>query len=149
MSGSRERMDKALKEIVLPFLRKKGFKGSFNHFRRVNDDSIDLLTFWFSHYGGEFCIDIAKCSAKGIKDVSGNNILPNKVTAFDINPPERPRLKPDMSRHGDHWFNFGDLFKQHGEIRSPEEIAEEVITLVNNQAEKWWSDKNNITKHSL
>lgn len=149
MSEDRKKMNQALKTIVLPVLRAKGFNGSFNHFRRINKDSVDLLTFWFSNYGGEFCIDIAKCSEKGVVGVRGNIIPANKVKAWDFNDP-RVRLKPNMNElAGDYWFNFGDEFKQHSEIRPFDEIALEVVSLVENQAEEWWSDKGNITKSSV
>lgn len=148
MSETRKKMNDSLKRILLPVLRAKGFKGSFNHFRRINKDSIDLLTFMFNKYGGEFAIDIAKSSEKGVVGVNGKVIRPNKVIAWDFND-NRVRLKPRMDTViGDYWFNYGDEFKLHGEIRPFDEIAHEVVELIENQAEDWWSDKRNITKAS-
>ena len=36
-SKERDRMNQALKKIVVPFLREQKFKGLFLHFRRMND----------------------------------------------------------------------------------------------------------------
>lgn len=64
MSEARKKMNEALKEIVVPILREKGFKGSFPHFRRVSGKYLDLLTFQFSQWGGQFVVEIGKCSIK-------------------------------------------------------------------------------------
>nr|WP_268888411.1 DUF4304 domain-containing protein [Heyndrickxia shackletonii] len=40
-------MISALKKIVVPELRERGFKGSFPHFRRIFENKIDLITFQF------------------------------------------------------------------------------------------------------
>ena len=45
--SDREIMIKKLKEIVIPYIRDVGFKGSFPHFRRLAGKQIDLLTFQF------------------------------------------------------------------------------------------------------
>ncbi|WP_248561551.1 DUF4304 domain-containing protein [Niallia sp. NCCP-28] len=41
MSVGRDNMIAELKKIVIPELRKKGFKGSFSHFRRISEKKID------------------------------------------------------------------------------------------------------------
>ncbi|MEX2174453.1 MAG: DUF4304 domain-containing protein [Pirellulaceae bacterium] len=37
-----------------------GFRGSFPHFRRVGGRRIDLLTFQFSMFGGQFVVEVGK-----------------------------------------------------------------------------------------
>lgn len=49
-SNEREMMDNALKKVVIPFLRQQGFKGSLPHFRRMNENNIDLITFQFNKW---------------------------------------------------------------------------------------------------
>ena len=61
----REKMDEAIKEIVIPFLREKGFKGSYPHFRREQGDKLNLLTFQFSLSGPKFVVEISNCPLKG------------------------------------------------------------------------------------
>ncbi|MFF2886098.1 DUF4304 domain-containing protein [Paenibacillus sp. NPDC057967] len=68
----------ALKSIVIPSLRERGFKGTFPHFRRVNEKKIDLLTFQFDKYGGGFIIEIAVCSPAGHTHHWGNKFLRTK-----------------------------------------------------------------------
>jgi len=45
MHPVREKMNKALRTIVVPKLRKLGFVGQFPHFRRVRNDRAELLVF--------------------------------------------------------------------------------------------------------
>ena len=45
MNEDKKSMNKALNEIVVPELRKRGLKGSFPHFRRIMETQIHLLTF--------------------------------------------------------------------------------------------------------
>jgi hypothetical protein len=52
MASGRDEMIKALKNILIPVLREKGFKGSFPHFRRRLENRIDLMSFYFDKYGG-------------------------------------------------------------------------------------------------
>ena len=46
--NERKMMDNALKKVVIPVLRKLEFKGSLPHFRRMNENNIDLITFQFN-----------------------------------------------------------------------------------------------------
>ncbi len=61
-SEQRKNMDLAIKHIVVPILREQRFKGSFPHFRRKNENNIDLITFQFNRWGGSFVVELAKCS---------------------------------------------------------------------------------------
>ncbi|MGY8643866.1 MAG: DUF4304 domain-containing protein [Verrucomicrobiales bacterium] len=47
----RPEADEALKSIVVPDLRTRGFKGSYPNFFRERDGHIDLLGFQFNKYG--------------------------------------------------------------------------------------------------
>ena len=51
---ARAAMEVALKKIVVPELRTLGVRGSFPHFRRVEKQRIDLLSFQFYSSGGSF-----------------------------------------------------------------------------------------------
>lgn len=102
VSNSRLCMNSAIKKIVVPYLREHGFKGSFPHFRRKNDDNIDLITFQFNRYGGSFVVELAVCGIDGVTMSWGEEIPPNKVTAHDVN--KRYRLGGEKS--DDHWFDY-------------------------------------------
>jgi hypothetical protein len=131
MSDQRAAVDAALRSIVVPALRKAGFKGSLPHFRRIGEDKIDLLTFQFDKYGGGFVVEIAMCEPGGFVMPWGDVIPPAKVTAHHIASP-RPRLGP-AGIGQDHWFRFDTGV-------SPDDLANEVATLVRLHAEAWWRD---------
>jgi hypothetical protein len=65
MSSGRDEMIKALKSILVPLLREKGFKGSFPHFRRLLETRIDLISFFFDKYGGGFIVEIGASPVNG------------------------------------------------------------------------------------
>ncbi|MCP3746681.1 DUF4304 domain-containing protein [Paenibacillus sp. A3M_27_13] len=102
MSIERDTMISSLKEIVIPVLRHKGFKGSFPHFRKIDKEKIELLTFQFDKYGGGFVIEIAVCSSEGFTCSWGEKKPPNKVTAHDLHPDNRMRL------NNGNWFRYDD-----------------------------------------
>ena len=83
-NSSGKEMIKYLSELVIPVLRRKGFKGSFPHFRRLTSDRINLLTFQFDKYGRGFVIEIANCKVTGFTTYWGEKIQPNKLTAHDL-----------------------------------------------------------------
>jgi hypothetical protein len=109
--NEREQMIRELKNSVIPVLKKNGFKGSFPHFRRINEDKVNLITFQFDKWGGGFCIEITNGNPDGFKDVFGNFIEPKKMTAHDIVKRVRLGSKDDNS---DYWFRYdkksGDRF---------------------------------------
>lgn len=127
----RERMDKAITEIVVPFLRMQGFKGSLPHFRRIKDDRINLLTFQHSLYSEKFVIEIANCPIEGIIIDGRKEIKPNKCTAHHM----WHRLRLGSQEYNtDYWFDyektsfFSNVFKKR---------AKEIIEFWD-EAEKWW-----------
>lgn len=119
----------SLKNLVVPVLRERGFKGSFPHFRRLKNDQIDLLTFQFDRHGGGFVIEISKCPPEGFTTAWGKQILPNKVTAWDMN--ERHRLGAPAG--GDHWFRFDDG-------TPTDRVASSAVSHLG-EADLWWSTK--------
>ena len=49
----------ALKQITVPFLRQKGFKGSFPKFKNLNNDIEYSVVFMFSQFGNQFSVELA------------------------------------------------------------------------------------------
>lgn len=121
----------SLKNIVIPRLHERGFKGTFPHFRRVTERKIDLLTFQFDKYGGGFIIEIAVCSPNGHTHKWGEKVLPSKVTAHDLHPDNRLRIGDK-----DEWFRydrriiFGDIYNK---------VAKKVLKNLS-VADDYWSD---------
>jgi len=103
--STREDIDAALKKFVIPALRERGFTGSFPHFRRVKED-VDLLTFQFDRNGGGFVIETAKGKKEGFTTHFGKHIPANKLTAWDLHPNQRKRLRPGADGSTDSWFRY-------------------------------------------
>jgi len=128
----RQKIDQAIKDITIPFLRDKGFKGSLPHFRRQQSDGINLLTFQHSLYDSKFVVEIANCPAEGITTHWGKEIPKNKVTAHDMGE----RLRLGSEKHNtDYWFDYGkkSIF---GDVNK--KLAKEIIELWG-EAESWWN----------
>lgn len=102
---SRSEMESALKRIVVPELRRAGFRGSFPHFRRLHQ-AVDLVTFQFDRHGGGFVIEVAIGNPSGLTTHWGKHIPANKLTAWDLNPVQRKRLKPVSGSGTDSWFRY-------------------------------------------
>jgi hypothetical protein len=131
----------ALEEHVIPVLRKRGFGGSFPHFRRITPDAVRLLTFQFHIYGGSFFIEVASCSAEAYTGW-GAHIPADKVCAHDL-PFGRTRLGA-VDNQVDHWFKFDELhefpnnstttfYKRDGDPY--ERAAKAVLPFL----EEWWN----------
>jgi hypothetical protein len=134
MSDDRSQMIAALKAHVVPELRRRGFKGSFPHFRRASDHRIDLLTFQFDKWGGGFVVEIAVCPPDGIMMAWGEHIPPAKVTAHHVNH----RLRLGAKGKGqDHWFRYDGEFQRLHADRF-EIVAKDVVPYLDSQAEAWW-----------
>lgn len=133
-SIERQMMDNALKKIVVPYLREQGFKGSFPHFRRKNDNNIDLITFQFNRWGGSFVVELTTCPLEGIITHWGKEIPPNKVTAHDVN--NRFRLGAKSKDEDGIWFNF-----ENARFESEyEELASIIIGLLKINEPTWISN---------
>ena len=133
MSESRDQMIAALREIVVPVLRDMSFRGSFPHFRRLRDTQIDLLTFQFSRWGGEFLIEVAFCQPGGFTTAWGKHVPAAKVSANDIHPAQRLRLGTHTPEPRDCWFRFEP---ERAGIYS--DTALEVLPWLRGQAEQFW-----------
>ncbi|MFJ5566192.1 DUF4304 domain-containing protein [Lysinibacillus xylanilyticus] len=132
-SNERKMMDNALKKVVIPFLRQQGFKGSLPHFRRMNEMNIDLITFQFSKWGGSFVVELAICPIQGVTMDWGEQIPPNKVTAYDID--KRFRLGAKSEDEDGIWFDFENAITEEGF----EKVALNVVNLLNISDRLWIS----------
>jgi len=133
LSDQRKEMLAALKEVVVPVLRQQGFKGSLNHFRRMNENNIDLITFQFNKWGGSFIVELAVCPKEGTTMLWGDKILPNKVNAHHMY--ERYRLgSVDLEGDGI-WFNYENAKTSE----DYQKVAEMTLDLLNTSDPDWIS----------
>lgn len=133
MSDSRDSMLAALKRVVVPDLRTRGFRGSIPHFRRERTKQIDLLAIQFSRWGGEFVVELARAPVEGLTLQSGKVIPPDKLRAYHV--VSRLRLGA-ANTNSDHWFKFGGA-------RAPDDfdrVARQVLPLLETQGEAYWRD---------
>ncbi|MGJ8641090.1 MAG: DUF4304 domain-containing protein [Opitutaceae bacterium] len=139
MNESRKQMNEALKATVIPHLRDVGFKGSFPHFRRLNNKRTELLTFQFSRYGGQFVVEIAVGPTVPFEDYTGKKIEPKKMTAHDLSI--RKRIGPKKAGYTDFWF----IFEGKG-AKPMNEICDLLIKHIDTEAETYWTTQ--PTKHN-
>lgn len=119
-----------LKSVLVPKLRDLGFKGSFPHFRRMQEDRIDLMTFQFNKWGTQkFVIELAVAPSGVFKTSWGEEIPSNKLTARDINNRLRLGAKSDQD---DFWFQT-DSNPETGEL------LEMILNLLTTQGENYFS----------
>lgn len=139
--ATRDELDAALKDGVVPALRQMGFRGSLPHFRRRHEGRIDLLSIQHSQpSGGKFVIEIAKAPPEGIITSWGKQIAPNKVKASDVTGSNvfRNRLRLGSSPKdgvNDHWFSYSTVSRNE-----LENLVNVLVGLVETQAEPWWND---------
>jgi hypothetical protein len=139
---ARAALEAALRDVVIPELRQRGFRGSFPHYRRILPTRIDLLTFQFYSAGGSFVVEVAKCGPEGPTRPSGV-IAPARATAWDVLHRLRLGSDPGQGR-ADHWFEFGrPSYEPAGDlVEAPEHylrIARHVEELIRTQAETYWA----------
>jgi len=106
MLSPRACMDLALKASVVSVLREIGFTGSYPHLRRLHVTHVDLLTFQFDVNGGGFLVEITRSGIGGTTTYWGKHIPASNVTAWDIHPNDRFRIKPGEGSGTDSWFRY-------------------------------------------
>ncbi len=127
-------MDLAIKNIIVPVLKEHGFKGSFPHFRRKNENNIDLITFQFNRWGGSFVIELTICPLDGLTMYRGEEIKPNKMTAHDVN--KRFRLGAKSQDEDGIWFNYEEAKTKE----DYEKVSANVLNLLNTLDRSWISN---------
>jgi hypothetical protein len=123
---------KILQSIVVPNLRKRGFKGSFPNFRRPAPHHLDLLTFQFDRYGGGFVVVLASGPLEGLTTYWGEFIPPEKLTPSYLG---RSFRLGGNAQKSDHWFRYDEA------TASLTDIADDIICLLDAQAEQWWASQ--------
>ncbi|MGK7377600.1 DUF4304 domain-containing protein [Planococcus sp. 1R117A] len=138
MSLERDAMISSLKKNVIPFLREKGFKGSFPHFYRKEKERADLLMFQFSMWGGVLYVEISKCPPEGYTDISGEFRQPNKMKVYYIGDPSRGWHRHRVGDGVKDMFEFNKENTDHVALQIKESLEE---------AEEWWASYPNWGEH--
>ena len=102
---NRERMKKYVLSNVVPMLLGNGFTGMYPHYRKIDGNCIELITFQTNKWGGSFTVEVSAIfpHAKD-SNCAHDTIEAEKVTVWDTN--NRYRLKGMY----DGWFHYNDLY---------------------------------------
>jgi hypothetical protein len=127
-------MIQALKEVVVPELRARGFKGVFPSFRRRCGTVVHLLSFQFNKHGGSFVVEVGRCPSDGADSFLDKRIPASEVTVWHLHPNERIRLGPNHAE-ADHWFRFDQRLK----LDRYDKAAKAVLPYLDSIADPWWN----------
>ncbi|MBS1520028.1 MAG: DUF4304 domain-containing protein [Bacteroidetes bacterium] len=135
MTGAqkREKMDVAIKQIVIPFIREQGFKGSYPHFRREKAGKLNLLAFQFSLYSPSFVVEISNCARSGITLLDGKHFEPEKCRVHYTGNRMRIGSTDDPKSYS---YDFAQELVSENVY---ETLAKKVVSNWHT-AEKWWSE---------
>ena len=140
MTDHRAAIIRALKEVFVPVLRARGFKGSLPHFHRVLPDRVDYLSVQFYSSGGSFVVEIASAGADGKPRGYGDHLPVQKLNTFFFSNRLRLGSEPTAGK-GDHWYVFGPRSYDPPEpLRPPDHylvVARQVVEDFERQAEPW------------
>jgi hypothetical protein len=144
MTNTRQAMNASLKNIVVPALRRLGFKGSFPNFYRASDGHIDLLAFQFRLGGGSFVVELSYA------EPDRENVYFDKEAQADKLRVSQTSTRLRLGAQGpgsDKWFSFEPtgLFKRQPNY---DQISANVVDLIERQALPWWQQKRSVPRIS-
>ncbi|SKB00472.1 protein of unknown function [Prosthecobacter debontii] len=125
----RSAADEALKSVVVPDLRVRGFKGSYPNFFRDRGGHIDLLTFQFRSSGHSYVCEISFVDQDKSNVAIYKDTEPKKLRTNQTRIRLRLGSSPDRGVN-DHWFCV--------ETVDAVKAAHEVVALIESQGEPWW-----------
>lgn len=125
----RSKADEALKSVVVPDLRVRGFKGTYPNFFRDRGGHVDLLTFQFKSSGGSFVCEISFADRERSNVTIYKNTEPKKLRTNQTRVRLRLGSTPEQGVK-DHWFCV--------ESTDAAKVAQQVLALIESQGEPWW-----------
>ena len=136
--GLRERrlqMTAAIKSLVVPDLRARGFAGSFPSFHRVTQGCLELVHFQFSRYGGGVFVNIGSSRVNQDAAQVHQAVAREKLAAW--NAQHQERLRP-TGWFADQCFRYDRKRDQGLGGMLFVNIATHIVELLDSQAEPWW-----------
>lgn len=99
-------MRAALKRIVLPALRERGFTGELPHLRRVTPDATWTFSTRTWKWGGRFIVDLGRAPSGAYATVTGEVMAPAELTSWHLRDADRATLRavPDVLE--EIWFSY-------------------------------------------
>ena len=100
-----------LKVAIVPALKARGYTGSFPHFRKMNGDQFDFLSFQFHKFGGSFVVEIGSASREDLPGFVRSR--PFEKLNYSYTPDnKRKRITPESSQK-DYWYGYSDFNHQN------------------------------------
>lgn len=148
-------MRAALKRLVVPALRERGFRGELPHLRRVSADATHTFTVQTSKWGGEFIVELGRAAAGPYRTSTGEVIEPAQLTSWNMRDADRARLRavPDTSHET--WFRYAPrtrdraaawlarLLGRPAPADGFERAARQLLSLLP-ECDRWWSGENRL-----
>lgn len=134
MANASDLMKRALKDVFLPELARRGFVGSRNEYQR-RGETLDLLSIQHWKYGGAFTVELAQCP-RGAMTMSWGDVVPEeKLTTAHISPTMRARLHSDQEAFPAAWFHFASFGDDPAKYR---ELSQRLVELLPS-VEAWYA----------
>ena len=142
-------MERALKAIVLPAIRKMGFSGALPHFRLRVTGEHQLIMIFFDRYGGGFYIEGGRLTEAEFERKKqrwrerGSELKEEELTVGHC---ARRRRFGSLSADKDRWFRFGPRSHEAGQSEHEpkssefyEAIAQEALQAFETHAPAFFS----------
>ncbi len=140
----------AIRWIVVPVLRERGFTGELPHLRRATPGGTSTFSVQISKWGGKFIVELGRAPAGPYASAGGETIEPGALTSFDLRLALRARVRavPDVLEEV--WFAYtptaGERVRRALRSLLPlqedstpfERAARELIALLP-ECERWWA----------
>ena len=125
-----------LKNELSPKLREIGFKGSGQNFRRVNNETVNIINIQVSKYGGSCAVNLGLHFT--FLPLNWSTDLPDikKIREYDCE--FRMRLSPKVN--GDYWWKYD------GFLSSPRKKAQHLIETYFRYGEARFKDLDTVEK---
>lgn len=148
-------MRAALKRVVVPELRARGFSGELPHLRRLAPDATHTFSMQVSKWGGEFIVELGRAPAGPYVTATGEAIAPEALQAFHMRDDDRARLRAVPNVLREVWFSYkltlGDrvrrqLARAFGRAAAPdpfERAAHQVLELLP-ECDRWWAGEGGL-----
>jgi hypothetical protein len=135
MSREGDLMRKALQRLLVPELRRLGFRGTNPKFQRKSPEWLDLLSIQYSKYGGEFVLEFTRRERGPLHTSWGETVPEERLNVGYVHPTQRARLEQRGPTSGEGLRGF--KFSGFGEHPVKyDELAAQVAALLP-QVEEW------------
>lgn len=148
-------MRAALKRIVLPALRERGFTGELPTLRRLGADATHLFTVQTSKWGGEFVVELGRARAGAYRAASGEDVAAAVLETYHLRDDDRARLRAVPNVLREVWFSYrltlgGRIGNRLGRaigwpapVDPFERAARQVVALIS-ECDRWWAGEERL-----